>query len=64
MVNLARWRGIDPESALRATNARFGRRFRRMEALARANGTPVPQLSIAEMDVLWEQAKKMEQGDG
>ncbi len=60
VVNLARWRNIDPESALRATNARFSRRFRQIEALAAARGQRLPDLSIEEMDALWEQAKHIE----
>ena len=60
VANLARWREIDPESALRATNARFGRRFRKMEALATANGKGLSELSIEEMDALWEEAKQEE----
>ncbi|MEW5959482.1 MAG: nucleoside triphosphate pyrophosphohydrolase [Chloroflexota bacterium] len=59
-VNLARWRKVDPESALRATNARFTRRFKKLEALAAAQGKNVPDMSIAEMDALWEQAKLYE----
>lgn len=60
VVNLARWRGIDPESALRATNARFGRRFRQIETLAAQQGRRLPDMSIEEMDALWEQAKYIE----
>lgn len=60
VVNLARWRQIDPESALRATNARFTRRFQRLEALAAAEGKTVPEMSIAELDILWEKAKNLE----
>ena len=56
-VNLARWRHVDPESALRATNARFARRFRKVEALAAAQGKTLPEMSIEEMDALWDQAK-------
>lgn len=56
-VNLARWRNVDPESALRATNARFSRRFRKVEALAAAQGKTLPEMTIEEMDVLWNQAK-------
>ena len=59
-VNLARWRNVDPESALRATNARFRRRFKKLEALATAQGKNVSDMSIAEMDALWEQAKLYE----
>jgi tetrapyrrole methylase family protein/MazG family protein len=58
-VNLARWRNIDPESALRATNARFTRRFKQIEALAAAQDKPLHGMSIEEMDALWEQAKRL-----
>ncbi|GAB4422983.1 MAG: nucleoside triphosphate pyrophosphohydrolase [Anaerolineae bacterium] len=57
VVNLARWRGIDPEAALRSTNARFTRRFKGIEALAAARGQSLVELSIEEMDELWEQVK-------
>ncbi len=56
-VNLARWRNIDPESALRATNARFTRRFKKLEALATARGKTVSEMSIEELDTLWNEAK-------
>ncbi len=61
LVNLARWHGIDPESALRGANARFRRRFSRMEAEAHSRGTPLEELSPAELDQLWEQAKAEDQ---
>jgi tetrapyrrole methylase family protein/MazG family protein len=57
IVNLARWRKIDPESALRATNARFSRRFKIMEALAVAQGKTLSELTTAEMEALWKRAK-------
>lgn len=56
-VNLARWHKVEPESALRAANARFSRRFRRVEALAVAQGRPLSEMTLAEMQALWEQAK-------
>jgi tetrapyrrole methylase family protein/MazG family protein len=59
-VNLARWRNVDPESALRATNARFVRRFKTIEALAAARGKSLPEMSIEEMDALWDEAKREE----
>jgi nucleoside triphosphate diphosphatase len=49
---------IDPEEALRAANAKFERRFRRMEALAAAQGSPLRTLDAAQWDVLWRQAKR------
>lgn len=60
VVNLARWKGIDPESALRLTNARFSRRFKKIEALAAAQGKNLVDMPIEEMDALWEQAKTEE----
>ena len=58
VVNLLRWLKIDPETALRETNARFRRRFAYIEAGARAQGKAVEALSFAEMDALWEAAKR------
>ena len=49
---------IDPEEALRAANAKFERRFRRMEALAAAQGAQLKALDAAQWDALWRQAKR------
>ena len=49
---------IDPEEALRAANAKFERRFRRMEALAAERGAPLQSLDAVQWDVLWRQAKR------
>ena len=57
IVNLARHRGVDPESALRASNARFEKRFRHLEQQVRASGRQVHELSAAELDALWNEAK-------
>ena len=59
-VNLARHANIDPEVALRSINRRFERRFRRVEELAMAQGQTLPEMSLIEMDRLWEQAKAEE----
>ncbi len=59
-VNLARWCNVDPESALRATNARFIRRFKKMEALASARSKALTELSIEELDALWNEVKNAE----
>lgn len=56
-VNLARHANIDPEVALRSINRRFERRFRRVEVLASERGRPLPEMSLIEMNELWEQAK-------
>lgn len=59
-VNLARHLDVDPESALRATNAKFERRFRRIEAWLAQTGRTPEQSSLSEMDALWERAKREE----
>jgi ATP diphosphatase len=56
-INLARVSGIDPESALRATNAKFERRFAFVEAAVATRGKTLEQTSLEEMDLLWTQAK-------
>ena len=57
-VNLARHSGIDAETALRRASSRFEARFRRMEKYAQEQGTDVAALSSAELDTLWERAKR------
>ncbi|MDI6623430.1 MAG: nucleoside triphosphate pyrophosphohydrolase [Brevundimonas sp.] len=62
MANLARKLGVEPEDALRGTNAKFVRRFAFIEAeLAKAGRTP-EQSDLAEMDGLWNAAKAAERG--
>jgi MazG family protein len=57
MANVARWVKVDPESALRGANAKFIRRFRRIEAwLAEDNRRPEDS-NLEEMDALWNRAK-------
>ncbi|MCS7252292.1 MAG: nucleoside triphosphate pyrophosphohydrolase [Thermoflexus sp.] len=58
LAQLARHWGIDPEAALREANARFARRFRRMEALSAARGRQFHELSPEEMEILWDQVKR------
>jgi uncharacterized protein YabN with tetrapyrrole methylase and pyrophosphatase domain len=58
-VNLARWLGIDAESALRATNERFTGRFRTLERLARDGDQELTDLDISALDLLWEEAKQI-----
>jgi nucleoside triphosphate diphosphatase len=57
LVNWSRPLGIDAEGALRAANAKFERRFARMECFARARGLELGSLSAAEWDGLWREAK-------
>jgi ATP diphosphatase len=63
-VNLARKSDIDPGTALRGTNLKFERRFRRVEALLAAKGKPPDQASLEEMESLWVQAKIEERRGG
>lgn len=57
VVNLARRYDIDAENALREANHRFGRRFRLVESLARLRELEFTEMSLAEMNELWEEAK-------
>jgi MazG family protein len=59
-VNLARKLGVDPESALKAANRKFRRRFGHVEAGLRERGKKPADSSLAEMDALWEDAKRKE----
>jgi len=60
IANLARHAKIDPGHALRRANAKFERRFRRMEALAAEVGETLAGKSLAEQDALWDRAKAEE----
>jgi nucleoside triphosphate diphosphatase len=58
LVNLGRKLDLDAEEALRAANAKFERRFRHMESLARARGLGLEGLSPAAWDALWVESKR------
>ena len=58
LVNLARWKKVDAESALRATNLKFKTRFAHIEAGARGQSRNLSDLSLDEMESLWQEAKK------
>ncbi len=60
LVNLARRLEIDPETALRLANARFERRFRAMETAAAARGRRLGEMSLEELETLWQEAKAAE----
>jgi ATP diphosphatase len=60
LVNLARHVGVDPEMALRATNAKFERRFAWIERALAARGRSLEEASLEEMDALWDEAKEKE----
>jgi MazG family protein len=59
-ANLARELDVDPEAALRGTNAKFMRRFNYIEAQLAARGSSPEQSDLAEMDALWNAAKAAE----
>ncbi len=56
-VNLARFLKVDPEIALKRTNAKFASRFREMERLARVSGRALADVPRSEMEFLWDQVK-------
>jgi tetrapyrrole methylase family protein/MazG family protein len=58
LVNVARWKNVDAESALRGTNMKFKKRFAFVEQAARKQGKGLSELSLEEMDALWNEAKK------
>jgi ATP diphosphatase len=60
LVNLARHKGIDAETALRAANLKFERRFRSIERALAAKGKTPAESNLAEMDTLWDAAKEAE----
>jgi MazG family protein len=62
-VNVARLLGQDPESALKAANRKFRRRFRHVEDRLRETGRKPADTTLAEMDQLWDEAKGREKED-
>ncbi len=60
MVNLGRHLNLDPEAALRGTNAKFVRRFQYIEQALAAKGRSPDDASLDEMDRLWDEAKQAE----
>jgi tetrapyrrole methylase family protein/MazG family protein len=60
LVNLARWKGVDAESALRTTNSKFKDRFGHVEQYARAKGISLSDMTLEQMDALWDEAKGFE----
>tara|TARA_B100000767_G_C19772931_1_gene541047 strand:- start:2474 stop:3250 length:777 start_codon:yes stop_codon:yes gene_type:complete len=58
MINYARFLKINPDTALERTNQKFTKRFQYLEAKAKELGKKLQQMTLAEMDVYWEEAKK------
>ncbi len=59
MINYARFLKVDPENALERTNKKFIKRFQYLEEKARENGKQLRDMTLAEMDVFWEEAKQL-----
>lgn len=59
LVNYARFVNIDPEEALERTNRKFIKRFQYLETVAAKDGKKLGEMSLSEMDVYWEQAKRL-----
>lgn len=61
VVNAARLYGVDPEAALERTNLKFIKRFNYLESKTIQKGKSLHDMSLAEMDVIWEEAKREEE---
>lgn len=59
LVNLARWRKVDAESALRGTNLKFKKRFGYVEQGAKKQGRNLSDMTLEEMNALWDEAKSL-----
>ena len=59
MINYARFLNVNPEDALERTNKKFIKRFQYLESKAGELGKPLMDMTLAEMDVFWNEAKKM-----
>ncbi|MEA1785043.1 nucleoside triphosphate pyrophosphohydrolase [Arenibacter sp. GZD96] len=64
MINYARFIGVNPEDALERTNKKFIKRFQYLEQKANELGKKLSDMTLAEMDVYWEQAKEESAAEG
>ncbi len=60
IVNIARFLKVDPEAALRKTNRKFEKRFKKIEEILKEKGKSPKDMSLQEMDLIWEEIKKEE----
>jgi XTP/dITP diphosphohydrolase len=58
MINYARFIDVNPENALERTNKKFTKRFQFLEKAAKKNNKELSDMTLAEMDVFWEESKK------
>lgn len=61
LINFARFQGLNPEEALEKTNLKFIRRFQYLEQASERQGKKLHDMTLAEMDLLWNEAKKQDQ---
>ncbi|PHQ55606.1 MAG: nucleoside triphosphate pyrophosphohydrolase [Lutibacter sp.] len=59
MINYARFINVNPENALERTNKKFIKRFQYLEIAAKKQGKSLHDMSLAEMDVFWNESKKI-----
>ena len=59
LVNYARWLKINPDDALERTNIKFKKRFEAIEEYAKNQGKKMNDMTLEEMEVIWEEAKKL-----
>ncbi|MNL80772.1 Nucleoside triphosphate pyrophosphohydrolase/pyrophosphatase MazG [compost metagenome] len=59
LINYARFININPENALEKTNKKFIKRFQYLESKAKENGKALQDMTLAEMDVYWNEAKQL-----
>jgi len=59
LINYARFKNINPEEALERTNKKFIKRFKYLEESSQRLGKPLSEMTLAEMDVFWNEAKKL-----
>ncbi len=62
VINAARLHGVNPENALEHTNRKFIRRFNYLESEAKRMGKNLKEMTLEEMDAIWDEAKKAELG--
>jgi XTP/dITP diphosphohydrolase len=59
LVNYARFINVNPENALERTNKKFSKRFQYLEERAKVQNKPLTEMTLKEMDVFWEEAKRL-----
>jgi XTP/dITP diphosphohydrolase len=63
LINFARLSGINPDDALELTNHKFIRRFKSIESIAEAKGLSLNDLTLEQMDAMWDEVKRAERAN-